>query len=246
MHRLNPVTKLVFALTTTVAAFALTMVWWPLLLLTVTVLPAVLAAGVLRRFLRLMLVFYTPVLVVVFLIQGLFFPEPSAIVAQWGPLSVKQEGLIFAAQTSLRILVLMGGFFFLMLTTHPGTLMSAMAQRGMSSNTGYVVSTTLQIIPAFRGRAQSILRAQQARGLELRTARQRARALLPMVGPLILGAFAEVEERAAAMEARAFGATRKPTALVPVPDTRAQRAARIVMCVIAAGAVAVNVLGVVR
>ncbi len=39
VHRLNPLTKLTFAVTVTVSAFALTMTWWPLLLFCATVLP---------------------------------------------------------------------------------------------------------------------------------------------------------------------------------------------------------------
>lgn len=84
------------------------------------------------------------------------------------------------------------GFFLLLLTTQPGALMSAMTQRGMSPKTVYVVSAALQIAPALTTRAQGIMHAQQARGLPVTGLRGRVRALVPMAGPLILGALTEV------------------------------------------------------
>jgi energy-coupling factor transport system permease protein len=48
------------------------------------------------------------------------------------------------------------------------------------------------------------------------------------------------------METRGFGAGRRPTYLTEVPDTAAQRVARIVMGLCALTAVVTNVLGVLR
>lgn len=76
--------------------------------------------------------------------------------------------------------------------------------------------------------------------------RGRARALVPLMGPLILGAFTDVGERAAAMETRGFGATRHPTSLTAVPDSGVQRCLRAAMVLCAVAAVTVNVWGVVR
>jgi energy-coupling factor transport system permease protein len=246
VHRLNPTTKLVMALAVTTTAFAVPVVWAPLVLLLVVLVPAVLVAGVQRPFTRLLLLFSAPVVLVIFLLQGLFFPEGTTVLAEFGPASVTSEGLLFAAQTSLRLVVMLGSFLFLLLTTHPGVLMSAMVERGMSPNTSYVISATLQIVPAFRARAQNVLRAQQARGLDTTGFRRRVRALLPLVGPLLLGSLADLEERAVAMEARAFGSTARRTSLVSVADSPAQRWARLLMGAVAVTAIVVNVLGVVR
>ncbi len=246
VHRLNPLTKLVFAVTVTVSAFALTMTWWPLLLFCAAVLPMVIASGTLRKFFPMLLALWVPIALTVYVIQGFFYPETSRVVAEIGPLELKYEGLVFATQTALRIMVLMGGFFLLLLTTRPGALMSAMTQRGMSPKTVYVVSAALQIAPALAGRAQGILHAQQARGLPVKGLRGRVRALVPMAGPLILGALTDVGDRAVAMETRGFGTSRRPTFLTEVPDTAAQRVARTVMGLCALTAVVANVFGVLR
>ncbi|MFC7741334.1 hypothetical protein ACFQXA_10555 [Nocardiopsis composta] len=64
------------------------------------------------------------------------------------------------------------------------------------------------------------------------------------MGPLLLGALTDVENRSIAMESRAFGAAVRPTALTVVPDSAAQRAARWAMILAAVAAVALNTLGV--
>ncbi|GDY32886.1 energy-coupling factor transporter transmembrane component T family protein [Gandjariella thermophila] len=245
VHRLNPLTKLTLAVAVVIAAFAVPLTWWPAALFLVVLVPAVLAARVPARFAALTVKFVGPLLVAVFLVQGLFFPGEGAELARLGPISVKAEGLAFAAQTATRLLVLIGAFLFLLLTTHPGVLMNAMVQRGLPPNISYVVSATLQIVPAFRERAQHILRAQQARGMATGGGlRRRIGVLLPLIGPLALGALTEVEERAVAMEARAFGATGRRTSLMPVPDTTAQRLARWGLAAFAAATIVANALGV--
>ncbi|GAA2683077.1 MULTISPECIES: energy-coupling factor transporter transmembrane component T [Actinosynnema] len=243
--RLNPLTRLAAALTTVVVAFCLPLPWWPPLLLLV-LLPVAALAGVIGRFLRLLVVLVGPLAVLVFLLQGMFYPDGVTVLLSWGPVSVTEEGLEFATLTAGRVLVLVGATLLLALTTHPGALMGALVQRGLSPKTSYVISATLQIVPAFRARAQGVLRAQQARGLDTGTLRKRAGAVLPLAGPLLLGALADLDERAVAMEARAFGSNRRPTALIVVPDSRAQRLARLALGAVAVTALVVNVLGVLR
>ncbi|MBA9050387.1 MULTISPECIES: energy-coupling factor transporter transmembrane component T family protein [Streptomyces] len=246
IHGLNPLTKLVFAVTVTVCAFAVVDYRWPLLLFAALLLPAAIGARVLRRFLLLLATFWVPVAVVLFVIQGFFLPGAHDVIARLGPLELKSEGVSFALQTALHILVLMSGFFLLLLTTHAGAFMSALSERNVSPSLIYIVSAALQIVPALNRRATRILHAQQARGQVIHGLRGRARALVPLMGPLILGAFTDVGERAAAMETRGFGATRRPTSLTEVPDSGVQRCLRAAMLLCAALAVTVNVWGVLR
>lgn len=245
VHRLNPVTKLVFALVLIIAAFAINVVWWPAVLWLV-LLPAVAVSGVLGPYLSRTLRYFLPFIVLIFLAQGLFYPEGGPVLTHLGPLSVKVNGLLFATQTALRLLVLIDAFLFLLLTTHPGLLMSALTERGMPPNISYVVSATLQIIPTFRDRAQAILQAQRARGLDTGHGGpvRRARSLVPLVAPLVLGALTDVEDRAVAMEARAFGASGRRTSLVAIPDSGAQMAARWLLWAFAVATIVVNALGV--
>ena len=173
--------------------------------------------------------------------QGLTYPGGRTVLWQWGPLALTTEGLMFALTIGARLVCLVLASVLLVLTTHPGDLMSALTEQGMSPKFAYIISSTLQLIPSFQARATSILLAQQARGLTVPSnPLRRLGVLMPLLGPLVLGMFTDIEERSTAMEARGFGSTARRTTLVPVRDTRAQRVARWVIPVLALAAILVS------
>jgi energy-coupling factor transport system permease protein len=162
-----------------------------------------------------------------FIIQSLFFPEGNTVLARLGPLAIKAEGVRFAFASSARILLIAGAMLLTLITTHPGALMTALVQKGFPSALAYVIVTTLQIVPVMRERARTIVDAQRARGLETEgSIVTRVRALVPLIGPLVLGSLLDVEERSLALEARAFGATTPKTSLFDVPDPPIERLLR--------------------
>lgn len=240
VHRLNPVTKLVALLSILVIVFALPQ-WWVSAIVVVGVLvPAAVIARCGGPLLAVGGRILLPIVVVLVLVQGLTFPGGRTVVWQWGVLSVTSEGLLFALNVGARIVCLVLASVLLVLTTHPGDLMSALTEGGMSPKFSYIISSTLQLIPAFRSRADAILLAQQARGLAIpRNPLRRVGVMMPLLGPLVLGMFTDVEERGTAMEARGFGSTARRTALEAVPDSTGQRIARWVMPLVAVAAVVV-------
>ena len=73
-------------------------------------------------------------------------------------------------------------------------------------------------------RAGAILDAQQARGLAVTGSfGTRVRALMPLIGPIVLGSLIDVRERTFSLEARAFGARPQRTAYRVVTDPPADR-----------------------
>jgi energy-coupling factor transport system permease protein len=117
-------------------------------------------------------------------------------VAYIGPLSLKAQGLLFAVISTGRILVIVSSFLLFSLTTRPDYLMNSLSRVGFPANLAYVIVATIQIAPRFQSRAATILDAQRARGLETEgSLRKRARALVPLVIPLVLSSLIDVEER---------------------------------------------------
>jgi energy-coupling factor transport system permease protein len=140
--------------------------------------------------------------------------------------------------------VLVTAAMLLLLTTHPGKLLTALSQNGMPPKIAYVISSTLQMLPTFRTRADSILLAQRSRGLKTRgNPIRRFGVLVPLISPLVLGVFVDVDERSTAMEARAFGSTGKRTALEIVPDPLGEKIARWVVILLAVGALVLGFAG---
>jgi energy-coupling factor transport system permease protein len=227
IHRLHPITKLTLALALLVASVALPGTWTNYAFFLVVLLPLSAAAQVAGRLLGAAVRVVLPFAVSVFLIQGFLWPQGTPILAL-GPLSLKQEGLQFAVTSTGRILMVVSSFLFFALTTRPDALMTALVQRGFPPSLAYIVVTTVQIVPRFQARAQAILDAQRARGLETEgPLSRRIRALVPLIGPLILGSLVDVEERAIAIEARAFNRPGPKTSLRTIPEAGWEATLRI-------------------
>jgi energy-coupling factor transport system permease protein len=103
------------------------------------------------------------------------------------------------------------------------------------------------MVPRMQARAGSILEAQQARGLSLEGSFvRRIRALVPLIGPVMLGSLVDVRERTFALEARGFGARPNRTAYRVVADPPIDRWLRLAIVAACLGVVAVAVTGIVR
>jgi len=247
IHRLNPVTKLVGLLAVVLVVFALPQWWASVAILVLVMVPAAVVSGVGGRLLLVTLILAGPLLLVLIIAQGFFYPGRETILFALGALQFSLEGLLLAVGVGTRTAVLVAASVLLLLTTHPGALMTALTERGMPAKVSYVVSSTLQIIPAFRTRAESILLAQRSRGLRTRgNIVRRVRVLLPLVTPLVLGVFVDVEERSTAMEARAFGSTRSRVSYAVIPDSRGQQFSRWALIVLALAVVVLSFTGVLR
>jgi energy-coupling factor transport system permease protein len=243
LDRLHPLTKLIFALFGVVVGITLPGVWPNYAFFLLVLLPLAAWGRIVPEFLRAVFKIALPFAVSLFVIQGLFWTNGTPIF-QLGPLSLKAEGLIFAAKMTGRILVVMGSITLFVLSTRPDHLMVALTQRGAPKTLTYVLVSAIQLVPRFQSKASSILDAQRARGLETEGGFfQRVRALLPVSIPLVLGSIVDVEERSIALEARGFSRDGPKTSYRVLVDTLIQRIARMAMLL---GSVALIVWAVVR
>ena len=127
-------------------------------------------------------------------------------------------------------------------TTDTADLLGELEARGLGRRAVLVVGTALAAVPRTQARAVEAIEAQRARGLDTEGSwPRRLRGVLPLVGPVVIGGLAEVEERALALEARAFGAPGRRTLLRRLPDSGWQRAARWALAAAAAAALAARV-----
>lgn len=226
-HRLNPLTKATLATVTAVAAVALGGLAGPAVLVTAAVLVPAVAAGVLGRLLRLSLLLALPIAISAFVVNLFFFPGGRTELLRIGPVVATAEGLGFALEILARILAISGAVTLFYLTTRPSDLVLDLERRGVSPRIGFVANASVQAVPAMVERAMQITAAQRARGLDTEgSPLRRVRGVIPIVGPVILGSIAEVEERTMALEARAFGRPGRRTLLWAPRDTAAERLVR--------------------
>ncbi|HJQ15317.1 MAG TPA: energy-coupling factor transporter transmembrane component T [Anaerolineales bacterium] len=230
LHRLNPLTKIILALSIILVSFISSVSWTSLALWLIVIVPLSFLGKVSREFFSSALRLILPAAGFIFIMQALFQPVGETVILQFWLLDITQESLLFAFRISTRIAVMISAFTLLLMTTHPSELMSDLTRRGLPGQFAYVVISSLQIIPQMQAKAQTIISAQRSRGLDTQSSfLRRVSGILPLVGPLVFGSLVEVEERAIAIEARGFTSTRPKTFLREIPDTSSDRAIRWVL-----------------
>ncbi len=226
MHRLHPLTNITITMVTMVLGFALPGMWTPYFLLLLVIVPLALWSGVLGPVASSTLKIALPYAISLLLIRGLIWPGGTPVL-ELGPISFKEEGILFALSSTGRIALIMASFLLLTYTTRPDMLMLALTERGVPYSISYVVLSAMQIVPRFQAKANTILDAQRSRGLETEGGLGvRIKALFPLVQPLILGSIVDIEERAIALEVRGFGKDSPKTSLLELHDTTAERVLR--------------------
>lgn len=238
--RLHPFTALTAAACTAVATTAAAS--WPAsaaVIFGASVLAV--RAGVAGRVLSAAAVTVAPLCLSLLLLHGLFFPEGRTVLAQWGPARVTTEGLEFALELASRTSACVLVFLLFSFTVSVPDLVSALAARKVPPQFGFVVASTLTLVPAIAARLDRIRQAQEARGLLLRGGLlSRVGALRLQMVPLVLGLIDDAGIRGQALEARGFGAPGPHTSYRHVADPPGQRLFRAAALVLAAAAVALR------
>lgn len=173
-----------------------------------------------------------------------FFPGARDVLFALGPLRATAEGLTFALEVLVRLLAFAGAITLFYLTTTAAELVVDLERRGVSPRMAFVAMASVRAVPAMLERAAAVAAAQRARGLDTEgNPWRRARGVLPLAGPALLGALAEVEERTLALEARGFSRPGRRTLLWAPPDTPGERLARWVIGASLPLLIAMRVLG---
>lgn len=243
-HRLNPLTKATLATVTAIAAVALGGLIGPVLLVVAVVIVPAISAGVLRRLVRTSLLLALPIALSAFFVNLFFFPGGEQVLFRIGPITATGEGLGFALEILARIMAISGAVTLFYLTTRPADLVVDLERRGVSPRVAFVANASVQTVPAMVERASQITAAQRARGLDTEGRLwRRVRGIVPIVGPVILGSIAEVEERTMALEARGFTRPGRRTLLWSPPDRGVEAFLRWGLVVVLVALIVVRVGG---
>jgi ABC-type cobalt transport system, permease component CbiQ and related transporters len=148
------------------------------------------------------------VLLSVVIIQSAFIQGYHHILFSIGPIHFYQEGLIHASVVVVRFLDILLSVSLIVLTTRPADMVETLQRKGLSPRIGYVINSIFQIIPQMTESIRTISDAQRSRGLETEgNLLVRAKAFLPLLGPVMINSLIGTRERAMALEMRAFSAT---------------------------------------
>ena len=241
-HRINPLTKAVAASATTLVAVAFGGYLVPALLFCAVIVPGAAVAGVLRRVVRTGVIVTMPLAIAVGLVS-VFTRAGSTVLFQLGPFDATLEGLDFAAQVTVRLFVIAAALALFGVTTEPRSLVADLERRRISPRVTFALAAVLETVPAMLERARTVRDAQRARGLDTDgDILQRVAGVVPLVGPVVIGALHQVEARSLALEARAFGRPGRRHLLWAPADTGTERVVRWLLLaavlIVVAGAVA--------
>jgi energy-coupling factor transport system permease protein len=222
LHRLNPFPKLLLLVWGVLAPFLFPPIAIPVLI--ALYLLAGLSAGLGRPYVRAAIVAPLAVILPIILINGFFYPNSHQVLLGIGPLALTAEGLRFGLPIAGRVFAAFGVTVAFVISTRPDDLMETLVQRGTNAKLAFVVLSAIQAIPRMLDKAGRILEAQQARGLAATGSPvTRVRAVIPLLGPMIIGSLIDVRERSLALEARAFSSGVRRTAYRVVPVTGVDR-----------------------
>lgn len=121
-----------------------------------------------------------------------------------------------AAQQALRAVAMASASLVLILTFDPAQLGITFRRLGFPDKFAFVLDLTMRFVPTLMRDFRLTMDAQQARGYELKTKERSVKALLtagqrfvPLIVPVVVRAVLDAEDRANAMELRAFGTTKR-------------------------------------
>lgn len=212
LHRLDPRTKLAFS-TTSAVLLALTSNLWLVLAWLVAAHAVLLSARVPWSRIRWVWGVLIPLIVLVPLLWPLFYQEGADALLEIGPVRIAALSLLRGVVVALRISALAFVWFVLFFTTDQARLVRGLVRLGLPYSWGLTVAVALRYLPAMMQTYTTVSEAQQARGLVLGRGHlvRAARAQLPILIAVLIGALRTADQLALALQARAYNPHRERT-----------------------------------
>ncbi len=154
------------------------------------------------------------IIIFITFILHLFMTREGEILYQTSWFTLYEGALYQASLVALRLFLLVVMASMLTLTTTPidltdglETLLGPLKKIGVPAHElALMMSIALRFIPTLLGEAEKIVKAQMARGATFTEGSlyKRAKALIPLLIPLLIQSFKRAEDLATAMEARGY------------------------------------------
>lgn len=192
-------------------------------------------------------------IIIITVILNLFFYKPeNATIVFW---IISKEALIFSAFMALRLILLVLGTSLLSLTTTPVALTDGIESllkplkyiKFPVHELALVMSIALRFIPVLMSETDRIIMAQKARGADFDSGNiiKKAKALIPVLIPLLISAFKKAEELGDAMDSRCYSGSKTRTKYRKLKMTWRDLIAFSFTVLTVAGIVFTNTIGVI-
>ena len=222
VHNMDPRAKLLLVIAYIVSIFIANN-FFGLILVTLALVFFILLSRVpFGRVLRsikmiLFLIIFTGILNLLFYAGG----EDDIVLAEWWIITISWQSIINTIFLAMRLLLLVLGTAILTLTTTPVALTDGIESllkplkyiKVPVHELALVMSIALRFIPTLMEETNRIVAAQKARGANFETGGliKRAKAMIPVLIPLLVSAFRRAEDLGDAMDARCYSGAKGRT-----------------------------------
>lgn len=243
-HRWHPATEIIVLVCSLLLVFGIPSPVVPIAIIVATLIAAVASPTV--RLLTWAIgvgVLCLPTLIVLSIVQGLFYPGAEVTVLwEYGPAHLTVEGLAIAVQIWLRVSALVSLCALFGLGADSARLFDGLRALRLPSSVAYICASAIGLIPLIRTRIQQIIEARASRGWDVSNWMVRTRLLPNIVTGLFTAVLIEVEQRHDVLEQRGLGDSTRVTSLQDHHDGPSQwflrRGVPILTCVLVVCSVA--------
>lgn len=210
MHRLNPLTKIVWSLLVLGVAIIFDHYTY---MFSLMVMILAIAAGAkiikeISRFLKGLIIFAA----ILFMMQVLFYTNGEVlfylIPVGKGFLGITREGIFISLAMAFRMLAILLSFLVFLATTKTQDMVNIIVEKlNIPYDYAFMFLTSMRFIPTFMNEIKQISDAQKARGFVLEgwNPIKKVKAYLPISVPLVLLSLKKAQQMALAMETRGYG-----------------------------------------
>ncbi|MGJ9407150.1 CbiQ family ECF transporter T component [Nesterenkonia aurantiaca] len=168
-----------------------------------------------------------PMLIMVGIIQGLFYPgEQADVLTEFGPAAVTVEGLALAIQLWLRVAAMVAVCALFAFGSDPSRAFDGLLTLRLPLSLAYVCAAAMSLIPLAQHRVRAALAARSARGWDTDRLSVRLRLLTGVLTGLLVTAITQLDQRHDALTQRGFGQSSHPTPAQFYPAGAGQRGLR--------------------
>lgn len=221
VHKMDPRVKILLAIAYIVAVFLVTP--FHFLGFAACLLFVVIATIVARvPFMKVLKSIKAVLFFVVFsAVLQIFFNAGGKVLVEWSFIKITDHGLLNAGFIVARITLVVLGASLLTLTTSPVEIADGIESlmyplkfiKFPVHEFALIMSIALRFIPTLLDETDRIIKAQKARGADFDTGNifKKAKALIPVLIPLLISSFRRADELADAMDSRCYAGSKKRT-----------------------------------
>ncbi|MBQ9081429.1 MAG: energy-coupling factor transporter transmembrane protein EcfT [Clostridia bacterium] len=177
--------------------------------------------------------------------------EIGGVALRWGIINITYEGVRYMIFLMLRLFMLVLASAILTLTTTPVNLTDGIESlltplkwiRFPVHELALIMSIALRFIPSLMDETDRIMNAQKARGADFEHGNlfKRIKAIIPILIPLLIGAFRRAEELGDAMDARCYSGSKIRTKYKKLTFSWRDLIAALVCAALITGVVLLNI-----